>query len=305
MFEYLSMNILLPVAHIEVNLVLLVSLGLVVGILAGLFGVGGGFLLTPLLNVFFGIPYNVAVGSSLAQMVLTAFSGSIRHLRERHVDYRLALSFFLGAVIGVRGGMRILSSFSSDVQYCIRGHIICQLDLYMSIIYLVFLLSVGSYMIYETFRATQPDCEVETRISRWIRTISIPPVVHFPSMGGRSISIWPILFLGVLIGTLSGLLGVGGGFILMPALVYLMGVPTKMAIGTSLVQTFFTALFGASNHFFEGNVDPLLVILILMGSVVGAQTGAWLTTKIDCVALRKYFGFLVLLSAMIIIMKYL
>lgn len=304
MFEYLSMYIFLPVAHIEVNLVLLVSLGLVVGILAGLFGVGGGFLLTPLLNVFFGIPYNVAVGSSLAQMVLTAFSGSIRHLREKHVDYRLALSFFLGAVIGVRVGMRILSSFSSDVQYCIRGHIICQLDLYMSIIYLVFLLSVGSYMIYETFRAGRSDCEVETAVSRWIRSISIPPVVHFPCMEGRAVSIWPVLFLGVIIGTLSGLLGIGGGFILMPALVYLMGVPTKMAIGTSLVQTFFTALFGASGHFFEGNVDPLLVI-ILMGSVVGAQTGAWLTTRIDCVALRKYFGFLVLLSAMIIIMKYL
>lgn len=298
------MNIFLPIAHIEVNLFLLVLLGLVVGVLAGLFGVGGGFLLTPLLNVFFGIPYNVAVGSSLAQMVLTAFSGSIRHFRERHVDYRLALSFFFGAVAGVRGGMKILSSFSSDVQYCIRGHMICQLDLYMSIIYLVFLLSVGSYMIYESFRAGRSDCEVETDVSRWIRSISIPPVVRFPSMDGRAISIWPVLLLGVIVGTLSGLLGVGGGFILMPVLVYLMGIPTKMAIGTSLVQTFFTALFGASSHFLEGNVDPLLVLLILLGSVVGAQAGAWLTTKIDCVALRKYFGFLVLLSALIIILKY-
>lgn len=299
------MLIHLSMAQVDVNIILLVFLGLVVGFLAGLFGVGGGFLLTPLLNVFFGIPYNVAVGSSLAQMVITALSGSMRHMKQKNVDYKLALTFFTGAVAGVRIGINILGSFSSDVQYCIRGHYVCQLDLYMSIIYLVFLISVSSFMLYETFRARFPDCEADTGISRKIRKISLPPLFHFLSLENKPMSIWPILGLGLLIGTLSGLLGVGGGFILMPTLVYLLGIPTRTAIGTSMVQTFFTALFGASNHFIRGNVDILLVMLILPGSVMGAQTGAWLTTKINCVSLRKYFGFMVLFSALVIILKYL
>lgn len=299
------MLINLSIAQVDVNIFLLVCLGLVVGCISGLFGVGGGFILTPLLNVFFGIPYNVAVGSSLAQMVFTAFSGSMRHVRQGNVDYKLALAFFAGAVFGVRAGISILGSFSSEIKYCIRGHIVSQLDFSMSIIYLVFLISVGSYMLYETLRAKGPDCEVETGISREIRGISLAPRFCFSSLGKKPISIWPVLGLGLFIGCLSGLLGVGGGFILLPVLVYILGVPTKTAIGISIVQTFCTALFGALNHFMSGNVDTVLVMLILIGSVLGAQIGAWLTTRINCVSLRKYFGLLVLFSAFMIILKYL
>ncbi len=298
-------EIFLPIAGITINALSVILLGTLIGIISGLFGVGGGFMLTPFLNVLLGIPYNIAVGSSLAQMVFTAFSGVIRHFRQRNIDLKLAAFFISGAFAGILVGVMILESFSSDRVYCVGGQEICEMDLFMTIIYLFFLLLMGSYMIFETFRKSSGNCEAESAVISKFRSVKLKPLVSFNSVPDQALSIWPIILVGTVVGFLCGLLGIGGGFILLPVLIYVVGVPTRMAVGTSLMQTFASAVFGSFSHFINNNVDFILVMFLVAGSVIGAQAGAFLTMKIDCVSIRKYFGFLVLCAAGIVALKFL
>jgi len=299
------LEIFLPVADMPVNGLLVVILGFLIGGISGLFGVGGGFMLTPFLNVFLGIPYNIAVGSSLGQMVFTSFSGVTGHLRLRNIDLKLAGLFIAGAIPGIFTGVSVLGCFSTAKMYVILGIEYCQMDVFMSIIYVCFLGFMSLYMIRETLKSGGVDCEVSTPLSQRVRRITLPPMWTFNSTGSDRLSVLPLLLVGALVGFLSGLLGVGGGFILLPTLLYVVGVPTRYAVGTSIMQTFAISLFGASSHFLNGNVDVVLVLLLLAGSIAGAQAGAALTRKINCSSLRKYFGFIVLFAALMVISKFL
>jgi uncharacterized membrane protein YfcA len=286
----------------HVDAVKIILFGLCMGFLSGLLGVGGGFLITPLLNVLFGIPYNIAVGSSICQMALTSLSGSIKHVRQGNADVKLAIFLFAGSFVGVEIGASILEVLKSNAVIVVRNNVMPKTDFYMSLIYLVFLLTLGFYMFKESF-SNKAYGKMDSVNSKFIQSIKVRPLVKFSSMPGREFSFWLILLLGLAIGIASGLLGVGGGVILLPILIYVIAQPTHKAIGTSLFLVLLTSVYGSITHVMKGNVDVNLVTLILCGSIIGSYVGAAMTTRLRGVTLRKYFCFVVFLSAVVVAIK--
>jgi len=281
--------------------------GFVIGVLSGLFGVGGGFLLVPLLNIVFNIPYNIAIGSSLLQMVGTSTASTLKHRGYGHIDYKLAGFILMGSVVGVELGARILMHLKNLGTITINTSTISTMDFWISIIYIILLFLVGISMFLESKKAKKRAPRggvVESVISQKIRNIKIPPFISLPTSKIENISLWNLIFLGFGVGILSGLLGVGGGFIMSPALIYLIGVPTSVAIGTDLFQIIFTSGYGAITHLLKGNIDFRLVGCILTGSLVGSQLGAILNKKLRGAHIRYYFSLLIFLVEGIILIKF-
>jgi len=290
------------------QLIGLIGLGFIIGILSGLFGVGGGFLLTPMLNVVFNIPYNIAVGSSLCQMVGTSAAASLKHGSYGHIDYKLAGLILMGSVAGAEMGARILMHLKNSGTIIVHGHSVTQMYLWINVIYVILLFLIGASMFLESKRAKRRPSRggvVKTRLSRGIREINIGPNISLPSSGISSIPIWSIILLGFIAGTLSGFLGVGGSFFMNPFLIYLIGVPTHIAIGTGIFQIIFTSGYGALSHFLKGNVDFTLVACILSGSLIGSQLGAVLNKRIRPAYIRYYFSWVIFTAIGIILIKFL
>ncbi len=294
-------------ANLVVNISGLVGLGFVIGILSGWFGVGGGFLMTPLLNVVFAIPYNIAVGSDLCQMAATTSAASLKHRSYGHIDYKLAFFMLIGSVAGAELGARLLMKLKKLGSITIHTHSISKMYLWVTAIYMVLLLLVGISMFLESRKARKDSKTevVKTRISQKIQKMRLFPTISLPISGVESISVWTLIVLGFMVGTASGLLGVGGGFIITPSLIYLFGIPTSIAIGTGLFQIIFTSGYGAFTHFLKGNVDFLLAASILAGSLAGSQVGAILCKKIKSRSTRYYFSFVVFAAIAVIILKFL
>ena len=285
----------------------LVVLGLIVGFLSGLFGIGGGFFLVPMLNAVFNIPYNIAVGSSLCQMVGTSTAAAIKHHDYGHVDYKLAICLLAGSIGGAEVGARILMKLHGMGNILLFGHSTNLMSFCIDIIFILLLLTVGIVMFIESKQATQREARggvVDTDISQKLRTIKIWPSISFPVSRINSISIWCAVALGFFVGALSGLLGIGGGFIMSPSLIYLIGIPTNVAIGTDLFQIIFTSGYGAITHFTKNNVDFVLVGCILCGSLVGSQFGAKLHKKMRGAHVRYYFSLIVLSVVTVILAKF-
>lgn len=297
----------LPVADVEVSGILVVLLGLVIGMLAGFFGVGGGFLLTPMLNALLGIPYSVAVGSSLSQMIGLSSSATIRHGCAGNIDYRLGLIMLGAAAAGAEGGAQALEGLKGLGSVSVLGAEIPAITLVMSLIYAILLTGIGWSVGREAMRSarqgTGAEGEPSTRIMAALRRIRLRPLVSLPTSGIEAISLWILLSVGLVTGFLSGLLGVGGGFILMPVLVYVIGCPTIVAIGTDLFQIIFTAGYGAFTHSMKGNVDLLLVGLMLVGCTIGAHIGASLTGRFDATRVRGGFAALAFVGVVVVIGK--
>jgi len=286
----------------------LVGLGFIIGILSGLFGVGGGFLLVPLLNAVFNIPYNIAVGSSLCQMVGTSAAASLKHRGYGHIDYKLGGFILIGAIGGVETGARILVWLMGLGNITIHGYTISKMYLWVNIIYIVMLSIVGTSMFIESKKATKRAPRggvVDSIFARKIHNIKIQPTISLPVSNIESISIWTLICIGFGVGLLSGLLGVGGGFIISPVLIYLLGIPTSIAIGTGLFQIIFISGYGTISHFFKDNIDFRLVICILTGSIIGSQLGSMLNKKIRGAHIRYYFSWLIFIAIGIIIIKFL
>jgi len=286
----------------------LICLGFIVGVLSGLFGVGGGFLMTPMLNAVFGIPYNIAVGSSLAQMVGTSAAASLKHRSYGHLDYKLALFTLVGSLGGAELGARVLVKLRESGSITFYNHLVGKMYLWITFIYITLLLVVGTFMFLESRKAKKRPPRggiVATKISKKIQEIDAPPLISLNISRIDSISIWIVIAIGFLIGILSGLLGVGGGFIITPAFIYLFGVPTGVAVGTGLFQIIFTSGYGSLTHFFKGNVDFTLVAGILAGSLIGSQFGAMLNKRLRGAYVRYYFSWVVFISIGIIIIKFL
>jgi len=278
-----------------INFIGLIGLGFIVGALSGLFGVGGGFLLTPMLNVAFNIPYNIAVGSSLCQMIGTSAAGSLKHKSYGHIDYKLAGLTLMGSIGGAEIGARLLMQLKRLGNITIHHHIVSKMYLWVSVIYVILLLFVGISMFLESRKAKKRPPRggvVETRFSQRIQQVRIPPKVSLPTSRISSISIWSIIGLGFGVGILSGLLGVGGGFIMSPSMIYLIGIP-------------FTSGYGALTHFLKGNVNFTLVACILSGSLIGSQLGAMLNKRLRGAYVRYYFSWIVFISIGIILIKFL
>jgi len=285
----------------------LVVLGFVVGVLSGLFGIGGGFFLVPMLNAVFNIPYNVAIGSSLCQMVGTSIAASVKHHDYGNIDYKLAIWLLAGSIIGAETGARILMWLHGMGDIVIRGHSVSVMSVCVDIIFIILLLTVGIVMFIESKEAIQRAPRggvVESKISQRIRNMGIPPAISLPVSRIKSISLWCAVVLGFGVGVLSGLLGVGGGFIMGPLLIYLLGIPTNVAIGTDLFQIIFTSGYGAASHFVKGNIDFLLVGCILAGSLAGSHFGAVLHKRMRGARIRYYFSLIVLAVVIVILAKF-
>jgi len=285
-----------------------IGIGFFLGMLSGFFGVGGGFLLVPLLNMIFNIPYNIAIGSSLLQMVGTSTASSLRHRTYGNIDYKLAGFIVMGSILGVELGARILMQLKSLGTTTINSSVISTMDFWISIIYIILLFLVGTFMFLESKKAKKRASQggiVESLFPQKIRSIKISPLISLPTSKIENISLWILIFIGFNVGILSGLLGVGGGFIISPALIYVLGVPTSVAIGTGLFQIIFTSAYGAITHLLKGNIDFRIVACILTGSIIGSQLGAVLHNNTRGANVRYRFSLLILFTVGIILIKFL
>lgn len=279
------MQIYLPIAEVSVNAFLLLGLGGMVGVLSGMFGVGGGFLMTPLL-FFIGIPPAVAVATEANQIVASSFSGVLAHFRRKTVDFRMGTVLLIGGLVGAAMGVVVFNYLKSQGQ----------VDLLVKLCYVVFLGIIGGMMFIESLRAirkSRAGNPVPTRKKHsWIH--KLPFKMRFRT-SGLYISVIPPLIVGVLVGVLAAIMGVGGGFIMVPAMIYLLGMPTKVVVGTSLFQiifvTAFTTMLHATTNF---TVDVVLAVLLLVGGVVGAQVGTVIGTKMKAEQLRIWLAIMVL-----------
>ena len=280
------MQIYLPIAEVSVNAFLLLGLGGLVGVLSGMFGVGGGFLMTPLL-FFIGIPPAVAVATEANQIVASSFSGVLAHFRRKTVDLRMGTVLLIGGLFGAAVGVVLFNYLRS----------LGQVDLLVRLCYVVFLGVVGALMFVESLRAIRRARAVGPRPPRrkhrgWIH--ALPLKVRFRT-SGLYISVIPPLLVGVAVGILAAIMGVGGGFIMVPAMIYLLGMPTKVVVGTSLFQiifvTAFTTLLHATTNY---TVDIALAVLLLIGGVIGAQIGTRIGVKMKAEQLRILLALMVL-----------
>lgn len=277
------MQIYLPIAELSVNVFLLLGLGGGVGLLSGLFGVGGGFLMTPLL-IFIGIPPAVAVATEATQITGASISGVLAHWRRGTVDVKMGCALLVGGVIG--------SGFGVWLFTFLRG--LGQLDLVIRLSYVLFLGIVGALMLIESVRAMlkrQQQVPVKRHHHTWVH--GMPLKMRFRK-SRLYISAVPPLAIGFIVGLLAAIMGVGGGFIMVPAMIYLLGMPTAVVVGTSLFQIIFvtanvTVLQAVSNQ----AVDVVLGLLLLIGGVIGAQLGARFGTRLQGEQLRGLLALLV------------
>ncbi len=280
------MQIYLPVAEISVNWLLLLGLGGGVGLLSGLFGVGGGFLMTPLL-IFIGVPPTIAVGSEAAQIVGASVSGVLAHWRRGNVDVRMGVVLLCGGLVGSTLGVQLFK-FLRDVG---------QVDLIISLAYVIILGLIGTLMLIESVntlrRAQQTGSARRGKLHQHIWLHGLPLKLRFPKSKLYISAILPYV-VGIGVGILAALMGVGGGFILVPAMIYLLGMPTSVVVGTSLFQIIFvTANVTFLQAYQNQTVDMLLAILLLVGGVVGAQIGARLGQKLRGEQLRGLMALMV------------
>jgi uncharacterized membrane protein YfcA len=281
------MQIYLPIAEISVNAYLLFGIGGIVGLLSGLFGVGGGFLITPLL-FFIGIPPTVAVATGANQVVASSISGVLAHLKRKTVDLRMGVVLLAGGLLGSALGIWVFNLLSR----------LGQIDLIVQLCYVVFLGLVGILMLQESLRALNrarkgPQAQIKRHQHNWVHRL--PLKVKFRT-SGLYISVIPPLMVGMFVGVLAAIMGVGGGFIMVPAMIYLLGMPTKVVIGTSLFQIIFvtgftTFMHAATNH----SVDILLALMLILGGVLGAQIGTRLSSRLKAEQLRILLALLVIL----------
>lgn len=281
------MQIYLPIAEVSVNAFLLLGIGGIVGVLSGMFGVGGGFLITPLL-FFAGIPPAVAVATSANQTVASSISGVLAHLRRRTVDLTMGTVLLIGGLIGAALGVQLFNILRA----------MGQVDLFVRLSYVLFLGVIGALMLVEGLNALRKSRSGKPTERRKHGLVHALPFKMRFRTSGLYISVIPPLVIGILVGVLSAVMGVGGGFIMVPAMIYLLHMPTKVVIGTSLFQIIFvtgftTVLHAATNY----TVDVVLAVLLLVGGVVGAQIGTRLGAKMRAEQLRVLLALLVLAVA--------
>jgi uncharacterized membrane protein YfcA len=298
------LSVYLETAGLSVSVPGLVGAGLVIGFLIGLFGVGGGFLLIPVLKSLFGIPYTVSVGSGLTQIFINACVSSWKHWRGKSLDLKLGLLLAAGALTGTEIGVRLMGMLGSLKNVSILGRSFELLDLTLNLLFLALLTTVGILVLVETSSARVPGAAAgaaPSSISRRMQCLTLKPVMNFPASGLQNLSIWLPLAISLLVGMVTGMAGVGGGFITFPLLVYVIGVPTLTAVGTSAFQVLCASGYGAFRHYLQQHVEPLLVIILLSGSLVGVQLGVMAARRLAGHRLRRYFAFVVMSGVVVIL----
>lgn len=283
------MQIYLPVAELSLNILLLVGIGLAIGFLSGMFGIGGGFIMTPLL-IFLGVPAGVAVGTGASQVVASSVSGAIGHWRRNNIDVQMAGLLIFGGVFGAIFGVQLLAILKAYGQ----------LEFFVSLMYVVLLGVVGGLMLIESVRAMRatgvvPGSRRKGGQHTWLEGLPLKQRFRASKI---YISVIPPVCIGMFVGLLTAVMGVGGGFMMVPAMIYLLRMPTKLVIGTSTLQILFvtaftTVLQATQNH----AVDMMLAVPMIAGGVVGAQLGVGYGERLKAEQLRALLALLVLAVA--------
>ena len=282
------MQLYLPIAEVSVDAFLLLGIGGIVGFLSGMFGVGGGFLITPLL-FFIGIPPAVAVATGANQVVASSVSGVLAQLRRKAVDFRMGTVLTVGGFMGSLAGIAVFARLTA----------LGQVDLFVQLSYVLFLGLVGAMMLNESLRAwfrSKSGAPVRrSHVHTWVH--GLPFKMKFRA-SGLYISVLPPLGVGALVGFLAAIMGVGGAFIMVPAMIYLLGMPTKVVVGTSLYQIIFVTAFTTLMHAVTNQtVDILLAFVLITGGVIGAQLGARVGVRLKAEQMRILLALLVLAVA--------
>ena len=291
-----------PITGVVVNPVFLIGIGFMVGLLGGFFGVGGGFLAGPLMFSA-GVPMNFVVGTDLAHMTGKSIVAAKRHRALGHIDMKLGFIMISGTVVGVEIGARIIELLKK------AGNV----DTVIGIAYVVILVIISVFTAWESIKAMRmmrspdyidvKDVMAFSGLTQRVHRLQWRPMIAFPQSGIESISLWVVLGVGLLTGVLAGALGVGGGFIRMPMLVYVIGVPTHVAVGTDLFEIIFSAGFGTVTHALKGNVDVLMALVMQTGAAVGAQIGATATRYFAGPRIRLFFSMLPLVGAVLVVIR--
>ena len=282
------MYIYLPIAEVSVNIFIIFGMGGLVGFLSGMFGVGGGFLMTPLL-IFYGIPPMIAVATEANQIVASSISGTIAHWRRSAVDIKMGSILLCGGIIGSFIGIKLFVFLKN----------IGQIDTFISVSYVILLGSIGSLTLIEGLRSLlikkyNLKISKKKKVDRnWIYLL--PFRLRFRK-SGLYISVIPPVLIGMVVGVLATIMGVGGGFIMVPAMIYILRMPTNVVIGTSLYQiVFVTSLVTILHSYQNQTVDIILAIILMIGGVIGVQIGAHYGHKLKGEQLRALLGVIILL----------
>ena len=280
------MDVFLPIAQVFVNPVEILLLSAIVGVLSGLFGVGGGFLMTPFL-IFLGIPPAYAVANEANNILATSVSGSTTHYLKNTLDYKMGLMIVIGGAIGTSIGIFTFSYFKG----------IGKIDTVISLAYMYILAIIGSLMLVESLGEIDKAkrnvlVKKKLHVHYWIH--GLPLRMRFPKSKLYE-SIFTPIIIGLVVGFIAAIMGIGGAFILVPAMIYIIKMPTKLVPGTSLFVTIFVSVIVTFLHSFNyGSIDLLLVFMLVVGSIIGVQVGQKLGEKIDSSGLRALMAILIL-----------
>ena len=285
------MEFYLPIAGLPINFFILMCLGLVVGFLSGMFGVGGGFLMTPML-ILMGIPPAVAVASEANHILAASVSGFLAHMRRANVDFLMGFVLLVGGVIGSIIGVFLLKYLLS----------IGQEKVFISLSYITILVFVGFWMLAESVNSLNKQSKgTRNKLHEHIWLHGLPFKIKFRK-SHLYISILPPIFIGLLVGILSSIMGVGGGFILIPAMIYILGMPTQVVIGTSLLQIVFVTTVSTIMHsYINQTVDVVLSSLLLIGAVIGAQIGTRTMVLLRGEQIRFLLAVIIIIVAIVLI----
>jgi hypothetical protein len=295
-----------PISHADINPIYLVVVGFIIGILGGFFGVGGSFIAGPALRLM-GVDWNYAVGTDLAHIVGKSIVAARHHRTLGNVDLKLGLIMALGTIAGAEGGAQLIQALKRS------GNV----NSVVSFVAIVVYVGISAFMLWESWKTLQSDKKTSKSgavkgvaskkdhsafgpVTRRIQRLQIAPMISLPTSGMR-ISLWTILLVAFVGGLFSGFLGGGAGYIRMPSMVYVLGVPTHLAVGTDLFEIVISASYGTFTHAIKGNVDILIALVMHTGAVVGAQIGVVATQYFAGPKIRLAFVPLPLIGAAIVI----
>ena len=300
-------RIFLPVAGIHFNILFLILIGFCVGVIGGFFGVGGGWLITPALNIF-GFHMAYAIGTGLSDIFGQSIGAIRKHQKMGNVDWKLGSLSIVTSILGFEAGSKVVIALekAGEVGTIIRW---C---------YVVFLTGLGAFMFYDYFvlhkkllkrleeekqnKAEGKHNKVQVNgIAGKLHGINIPPMISFPKSKIEAVSLWVIIVIFLFTGFLSGILGIGGGFIILPTLVYLIGLPTILAVGTSLITVLATAAFGCFTYAMDGRVEIYAAVFMIFGAAIGAQIGATAVKFIKGYGIRLLFAVMIILTSFSVI----
>ncbi len=291
-----------PISHTHISPIYLGVTGFVIGVLGGFFGVGGSFIAGPALRLV-GVEWNFAIGTDLAHIVGKSVVAAKQHRALGNIDFKLGLIMAIGTIIGAEMGAQLIQMLKR------AGNI----NFVVSVVSIVVYLGISSFMVWEALKtlkaigskrskgAGKRDRSAFQPVTRAIQRLKIWPMIDLPVSGVRGISLWVILGVALIGGFFSGFLGGGAGYIRMPSMVYVLGIPTHLAVGTDLFEIIISASYGTFSHALKGNVDILIALVMHTGAAIGAQIGAILTQYFAGPKIRLAFVPLPLIGAAIVI----